>query len=149
MRRMAAASRWRIWLVAVIVSALLIGRGHAQEISSKAVLESIERAKTFLLKAQRADGSWGEDGSPHRVGISSLAMLALINSGMTVQDKEIQRGLNWLREPAQAPTLTYEISLMIQAFAAAKDGKRDTAKVLDLVRKLEESQLRGQASTLR
>lgn len=143
MRRMSVVCRWSAPLVAVIVGLTPAVRCQAQEITSQAVLESIEKAKAYLLKAQRADGSWQEETSPFRVGITSLALLALINTGMTAQDREIQRGLTWLRDPRQDPGGTYEISLMIQAFAAAKDGKRDTAKVLGLVRKLEDSQVRG------
>ena len=62
----------------------------------------------------------------HEVGISSLAILALLNTGMTPADPPIERGLTWLRK--QSPSMTYEISLMIQALAAAKD-KGDKSKV--------------------
>jgi Domain of unknown function (DUF4159) len=130
-------------LLVAIVVVTPFGRCRGEEINSQAVLESIERGKSFLLKAQQADGSWSGENSTFDVGVTSLALLALINTGMTTQEKEIQRGLIWLRDPRRDPDMTYQISLMIQAFAAAKDGKRDTAKVLDLVRKLEESQLRA------
>src|SRR5579872_3747290 len=115
----------------------------AAEISAKQVLDSIERAKRVLLAAQQPDGSWKSGGGndSYGVGVSSLAMLALINTGMTVADPPIARGLNWLRR--QEPTMTYEISLMIQALAAAKDGKQDLARVFKLVQDLEESQIRN------
>src|SRR5436190_14312341 len=86
------------------------------EISARQVLDSIEKAKRVLLASQQADGSWKSGGGwaeSHPIGVSSLALLALLNTGMTVSDAEIQRGLTWLRK--QQPTNTYEISLMIQA----------------------------------
>lgn len=113
----------------------------AAEVTAKQVLDSIDRAKRLLLKAQQADGSWrGGQNDHYTIGVSSLALLALLNTGMTVGDPEIERGLNWLRR--QQPSMTYEISLMIQALAAAKDGKRDLVLVANLVRELEETQLR-------
>src|SRR5262249_50247286 len=103
---------------------------------------SIEKAKRVLLNAQQADGSWKSGGTydNYPTGVTSLALLSLINTGMTVSDPEIQRGLAWYRR--QEPTMTYEISLMIQALAAAKDGDRDLAKGAVLGHDLEEMQIR-------
>jgi hypothetical protein len=114
----------------------------AAELTGRQVVDSIDKAKRVLLKAQQPDGSWktGGGNDQYVVGVTSLALLALINTGMTPSDPEIQRGLNWLRR--QDPTMTYEISLMIQALAAAKDGGRDIGKVAGLVRDLEESQIK-------
>jgi Zn-dependent protease with chaperone function len=118
------------------------GDKPAGELSARQVTDAIGKAKRALLTAQQRDGSWklAPDIDQYRVGVSSLAMLALLNSGMSTADPEIQRGLDWLRR--QEPTYTYEISLMIQTLAAAKDGKRDIAKVATLARDLEDSQIR-------
>jgi hypothetical protein len=113
----------------------------AAELTARQVVDSIDRAKRMLLKAQQADGSWtGGPQDNYAVGVTSLALLALLNTGMTVADPQVERGLNWLRR--KQPTMTYEISLMIQALAAAKDGKRDLLLVANLVRELEETQIR-------
>ncbi len=119
----------------------------AAELSAKQVVDSIDRAKRVLLKAQQGDGSWktGGGNDQYPVGVTSLALLALLNTGMTAADPEVTRGLNWLRR--QEPAYTYEISLMIQALAAAKDGRRDIAKVLALVHDLEETQIRQGRNT--
>jgi hypothetical protein len=123
---------------------LLPGRGalFAAELTARQVIDSIDKAKRALLKAQQPDGSWKTGGTydQYPIGVSSLVLLALLNTGMTVSDPEIKRGLDWLRR--QEPTMTYEISLMIQALAAAKDGQRDVGKVASLVRDLEETQIR-------
>jgi hypothetical protein len=103
------------------------------------VANAIERAKRYLLRQQQPDGSWQTELGTHAVGVQSLALLALLNTGMTLEDREIQKGLAWLRR--QDPESTYEISLMIQALAAAKDGKRDVPIVLRLVSRLEDLQI--------
>src|SRR5882762_5489346 len=127
-------------------AALLIPRAgnlRAADLTAKQVVDSIEKAKKALLTGQQQDGSWssgGGGGDQYRVGISSLVLLSLLNTGMTVADPPVKRGLDWLRR--QEPTSTYEISLMIQALAAAKDGRRDIPKVTMLVRDLEDSQIR-------
>src|SRR5713226_9718224 len=113
----------RLAVCLVCVGLLLVPRGaglHA-DVSAKQVLDSIDKAKRVLLKSQQPDGSWrlGGGGEQFAVGVTSLTLLALLNTGMTVSDPEIQRGLGWLRR--QDPNMTYEISLMIQALAAAKD----------------------------
>lgn len=135
----------RLAVCLACIGSLLVPRGaglRAADISAKQVLDSIDKAKRVLLKSQTADGSWrlGGGGDQFAVGVTSLTLLALLNTGMTVSDPEIQRGLGWLRR--QEPNMTYEISLMIQALAAAKDGGKDKPKVLSLVRDLEEMQLR-------
>lgn len=118
------------------------------EITSKKVTDSIDRAKRFLVKAQRlddaGDGYWqaGNTGT-FKVGITSLALLALMNAGMNPDEEPVQRGLKFLRGLDDADVkYTYEVSLMIMALAAAKDKAKDAARVLTLVRKLEEAQIK-------
>ncbi|RPI87429.1 MAG: DUF4159 domain-containing protein, partial [Planctomycetaceae bacterium] len=105
------------------------------------VLNAIEIAKRFLLRQQRPDGSWASERGNYAVGIHSLVLLALLNTGMTAQDQQIQKGLEWLR--ANDSETTYEISLKIQALAAAKDSRTDVARVVALVNKLENQQLQN------
>ena len=138
---------FRLLICLICAAAIAVpraGGGALADVSAKQVLDSIEKAKRVLLALQQPDGSWktgGGWGEQFSVGVSSLALLALLNTGMTVADVEIQRGLTWLRKQQQ-PTSTYEISLMVQALAAAKDGKRDIAKVAALVNALEDMQVR-------
>ena len=144
---------FRLFTILICALAIVVPRsGAVADVSARQVRDSIEKAKRVLLAAQtsggKADGSWTSGGgfsTTHPVGVSSLALLALLNTGMTVADVEIQRGLTWLRQ--QQPTNTYEISLMIQALAAARDGKRDIAKVATLVNELEDMQVRQGANS--
>jgi len=132
-------------IICLIAGAILLPRGgnlSAADLSAKQVVDSIDKAKRKLLKAQQRDGSWktGGGNDQYPVGVTSLALMALLNSGKSVDDAEIERGLNWLRR--QEPSYTYEISLMIQALAAARDGEHDISKVRALARDLEEMQIR-------
>lgn len=128
-------------MVIACLSAITLGfvpPARAQ-VTEKQVLDSIQRAKRYLVAQQRADGSW--PSGVHEVGVSSLALLALINAGLTPQDPPVERGLKYLRT-VQEPTKTYEVSLMIMALAAAKDDRKDSARILGLVKKLEQGQVK-------
>src|SRR5262245_45657790 len=103
----------RRWLWAALAAVLGLASGArlpAAEITGRVALEAVDKAKHYLLKMQRSDGSWhlesGQDQFP--IGVTSVSLLALLNTGMTAEDKEIQRGLHWLRR--QTPNMTYEIS---------------------------------------
>lgn len=118
------------------------------EPTKEEVLEAIERAKRFLVSTQRKDaskksGSWiAPERENFPVGITCLALLALLNSGMTVADEPIAHGLAYLRN-VDEPNTTYEASLMIMVLTAAKDGARDNARLISLVTKLEDWQIKA------
>ncbi len=64
--------------------------------------ESLDRAVTWLLRAQNRDGSWGDNaGSAGEVGNTCIATVALLSTGsMPTRGKHwraIQRALDWLR----------------------------------------------------
>ncbi|MEX0727729.1 MAG: DUF4159 domain-containing protein [Planctomycetaceae bacterium] len=132
-------------VTSMLLMAVVVGRAlplHAADISKEQVLRSIELAQKFLLNNQQEDGSWAGKESRYPTGVTSLALLALINSGMTADNEKIQRGLKYLRSIKEPdPAMTYEISLMISALAAAKDGNRDQARLVILAQRLESSQL--------
>ncbi len=120
----------------------------AADLTEQAVIESIEDGSRFLVSQQRDDGSWRVPAQNHPVGVHSLALLALINAGMSPNDRPIQRGLQHLRSiPMQEPDQTYDVALMIMALAAAKDGGRDRARILSLANRLEEYQFKGGENT--
>ncbi len=117
-----------------------------REITAAEVLRSIERGREFLVRSQNADGSFSatRGGEGYRIGITSLALLALINSGLTADDEPIQRGLKFLRSLRDPePNKTYEIALTIMALSAANDGDRDRIRISHLARRLERGQVRG------
>jgi hypothetical protein len=122
---------------------LLVGGSlrAADGLKQEAVAKSIEAGRKYLVSRQAPDGSWGRGGfsEMYPTGLTALATLALLNVGMTPQDAPIQRALEFLRSK-QTPDKTYEAGLQLMVYAAAKDEKRDRARMLSIVRKLEEGQ---------
>lgn len=116
-------------------------RSPAADLSAREVLQAIERGRRLLLSVQQPNGSWtARTRSTHPTGVSSLTLLALLNSGLTLKDEPVQRGLTYLRR-VREPEDTYEVSLMISALATAKDGRRDMGKITSLARKLAQGQI--------
>ncbi len=120
----------------------------AADLSGAAVKESIERGCKFLISQQAAGGHWeiGSDGD--RVGVTSLAVMALLNSGMSPQDERVKRGLNYLRSIPREPGAlgnheTYQISLVIMALVAAKENSVDAVRIAQLAQRLEAGQNKG------
>src|SRR5262249_14887683 len=90
------------------------------------VRKSIDNGVKFIRSQQRANGSWelypllgGYEG-----GATSLALLALMNSGVPATDPAIQQGLKYLREINT--TQTYVKALQTMAYAEA--GQREDAQ---------------------
>lgn len=131
---------------ACLVLALFISslRGaECADLAENEVKQAIERGKKFLIQEQAQDGSWVAEPEV-QVGISSLCVLSLLNSGMTAQDPTIRRGLQYLRSRSQddfgGRNETYQVSLMIMALSAAKE-KSDAVRIADLAQRLENGQI--------
>lgn len=125
-------SKFRLatYLAAALALGVPLSNGlEGEEPAAEALQSGIGRATRALLKAQQGDGSWMDrrEDDPHVIGTTSIAVLALLRSGMKADDPEIRRGLDWLRQ--QDPILTKEISLMIQALVAAGDRERDIERL--------------------
>lgn len=128
------------------LTAMLSGPALAADLNAEMVLRSIERGQTHLRMQQFPDGSWhSEVQKDHVIGITSLAVLALINSGMTSRDTPVKKGLEFLRRvPSGEPRQTYDAALMIMAFVAAKDPSRtDLARIARLAAWLEDTQTKN------
>lgn len=136
------------WLALFAVTITFVGNGQraaiAAEVTSAEVENSIKRAKQFLVSKQSGDGSWSADFAAPRyyvVGVTSLATLALLNAGMSMEDEPIDKAVRYLRSIKEPdPDQVYEISLMIMALVAAKDGNRDIPRITQLAAKLEAAQ---------
>ena len=115
----------------------------AQDLSSVEVKRAIERGRDALVKEQGANGKWSS-GLGDRPGITALALLALLESGMEVGDPPVDAGLRHLRDLREDQLkATYDASLAVMAFAAAKDGRRDSARMLQLVRRIEDGRVKA------
>ncbi|MCA9064415.1 MAG: DUF4159 domain-containing protein, partial [Planctomycetaceae bacterium] len=114
--------------------------------------DRVRRAMTngtnALVRLQNNDGSWTGEGSytNHVVGMTSLAIMALINCDTPVNSPEVQNGLNYLRTDGGLKNLeTYEGSLMLMALCAAEEYHRDMPLIRALARQIEDSQERNGA----
>jgi hypothetical protein len=107
-----------ILLVASLVPARAAEPGREPLV--KQVREAIDRGVQFLRDAEGGNGNW-ENIDPtsagHRGGWTSLALLALLNSGIKPDDPIIERGLRFLRDVE--PRQTYVVSLQTMVFAEA------------------------------
>ncbi len=96
---------------------------RAQEKLVDQVRKSIDKGIQFLRDQEQGRGHWEVDAesTARKGGWSSLAMLALLQAGVPVEDEIIQRGLKYLRtvEPAQ----TYTVGLQTMVFAMAGDPR--------------------------
>lgn len=137
-----------LWSLGPLLLLVLLGpAARGQELTSEAVLASLENSKRFLVSQQLENGSWTVDpyGS---IGPTGLALLALMNSGMTEDDAPVARGLGYLRNLPErnfrsGQWQVYQVSLAIMALAAAKAGPRDSARIALLAQALENAQVEG------
>jgi hypothetical protein len=80
------------------------------------VNETVDQGIAWLKKKQDKNGSWGTFGyhnGPYEVGLSAIALLALLNSGVSKYDKTIEKGFEFIF--GNPPKRTYEIALTLMA----------------------------------
>src|SRR3954469_7359671 len=72
---------------------------HADEPLVDRVRSSIERGVRYLRREEKGRGNWepSQVANDKPGGSTTLALLALLNSGVPVDDPMIQRGLGFLR----------------------------------------------------
>jgi hypothetical protein len=99
--------------------------------------QTIQAGIAYLRNAQQADGSWEiyQVAAIYRGGCTSLAVLAMLESGVPARDKQVQKGLSYLRK--LQPDFTYVRALQTMVFvraAQAEDAQRIQANVDWLVK---------------
>jgi hypothetical protein len=123
-----------VCLAVVLQVSLVSAQGNV--LTEQAVLKSIVHGQKALLAQQDANGAW--NSSSRVTGVTALATLALLNCGMSPDDEPVRRALDYLRS-IQQPDDTYEVSLLLMVYAAAKD-RHDNGRMRRLVTRLENSQ---------
>lgn len=86
------------------------------EVTAIEVQRSIDRGVEFLRKTQLDSGGWNEFRN-QSCGLSSLCTLAMLNAGVSREDPDLIRALNYLRR--SQPTQTYSLSLQTLVFCQA------------------------------
>jgi hypothetical protein len=123
-----------ICLAVVLRANCAVAQGNV--LTEQAVLKSIVHGQKALIAQQGANGAWN---SSDRVnGVTALATLALLNCGMSPDEEPVRKALDYLRS-IEEPDDTYEASLLLMVYAAAKD-KDDRRRMRSLVTRLEGSQ---------
>jgi len=103
----------------------------------KQVRDSIGQGRQFLAGAQHEDGTFSSGA--YKTGMTALAILGLIKSGMKTDDPVISNGLRVLK--AAPPSVgTYETSLLLAALVAARRQDPDVSRLAILVQRLEATQ---------
>lgn len=137
MRSLSATVMITAILFAMPQSAVAQPRGQ-QELSAETVRESIRLGVNYLLNEQSTRrGTWNEYSSQPG-GVTSLCTLALLNSGVPVNDPKIQKSLAYLR--TIKPQKIYSVALQTMALCEAQP-KRDMGLIQRNVKWLEDSQI--------
>ncbi|SFI01153.1 DUF4159 domain-containing protein [Planctomicrobium piriforme] len=110
------------------------------------VLQAIANAQKALMGMQKRDGTWPNNAYPSNdVGLTSLATLALLNSGVPADNDSVRRAVGWLKRPENDPDHTYDLALAIMALAASGDPAVN-GKISRMAQRLEQYQNRGDGS---
>jgi hypothetical protein len=135
-------ARWLVRGVS-IVAILAPGFALAQEpagrpVDAAQVLEAINRGVAYLKREQLPRGRWNEmtgyDG-----GVTALCTLALLNSGVEVDDPVVRNALDYLRGLELDKTYTVSLQTMVLAEA---EPKKDMLRIGRNVRWLELHQIK-------
>lgn len=112
------------------------------QITAEEARQSIARGVEFLKRSQdRQRGCWDEQRfSIYPGGVTALCTLALLNSGVPVDDPTIVRALRYLREP-KSPKKTYSVALQTMALCAAEPEK-DRLQIRENVAWLQRTQVK-------
>lgn len=104
-------------------------------VSPDAINASIDRGMVFLLRTQLLDGSWEFDQKNFRNGQTSLAVYALLKSGLRPDHPAIQRGFAFLN--LHPPRKTYSLVCQMLALYSTK-GSAERSLMMEFGAELED-----------
>jgi len=108
-------------LAALLIVTLLPSAAAAAEITDEQVRNAVRLGVAYIQKHQKADGSW-PDYVSYPGGVTSLCVLALLSSGVEVEQPNIQLALSYLRGLGQ-PGKVYTAALQTMVFCVAEPDK--------------------------
>jgi hypothetical protein len=128
----------RVAILAAMAIALIVAPVTGQ-VTDQDVRQAIERGVEFLKAQQdKARGSWPEHPAQPG-GLSALCTLALLNSGVPLDDPAMVKALDYIRSFNQ-PDMTYSVALRTMVLCAA-EPKKDLLTIRANVNWLEVTQL--------
>jgi hypothetical protein len=120
------------WVFLAATSSVRAAKPARAEPLVEKVRKAIHNGVRYLKAQQQPGGDWEiyQVAAIYRGGCTSLALLALLNSGVSPNDSQVQKGLEYLRK--LHPDFTYVRSLQTMVFVEA--GKaRDTLRIQENV----------------
>ena len=94
-----------------------------------AINQAIDRGIDYLLESQRRDGSWYFRNEQYPTGATSLALYALVKSGLEVDHPAVLRGLAYLKLADCSET--YASACQLMALGATRpEGYRERMQTL-------------------
>jgi VWFA-related protein len=95
------------------------------------IARSIARGVEFLKSAQSSEGQWDELAQMnHRLGMTALAGLAVLENGVAADDSSIGRARDVVEALSRRSDQTYDLALAILFLARAQQGRRGAADSL-------------------
>ncbi|MEX2141817.1 MAG: DUF4159 domain-containing protein [Pirellulales bacterium] len=110
----------------------------AKGVTAEQVRNAIEQGVNYLKGKQQPSGEWDDYGQ-RPGGVTCLCALALLNSGVPLEDRSIQRALKAIRD--MQPDQTYVVALHTMVLCAAEPAK-DAQLIARNVRWLESHQIK-------
>jgi hypothetical protein len=133
----------RLLATATVVTILTAALAHAQRprqgpVDAAQVRSAIERGVAYLKREQSPRGNWTEM-QVFPGGVSCLVTLALLNSGVEVDDPVMRKALTYVRGLQLDKTYTVALQTMV---LCAAEPKKDLLLIGRNVRWLEEHQIK-------
>lgn len=126
----AAALRLRIWLVLWVLGGLLLSyvpplAAQDKTLTPERVRTAIKNGVEYLKTHQGKDGSWEHLAAAGRYkgGLTALAMLALLESGVELEDQTMVDGLKYLRNLESEDTYVVALQTMVLSHAKPEEDK--------------------------
>jgi hypothetical protein len=112
----------RALLTGLLLLAAVLPAG-AEELRQERLDVAVARGVAWLRSQQAGDGSWGGLGGRrgtyvYPAGPTSLALFALLASGVEPNDPQVTRGFDYIERYYRVPGSTYEITFLMLALHA-------------------------------
>ncbi len=125
-------------IVTIVSPAIALAQQAQRSVDAAQVLSAIERGVAYLKREQLPRGRWAERAG-YDGGVTALCTLALLESGVGLDDAAVRQALAHLR--TLELDKTYTVSLQTMVLAAA-EPKRDMLQIRRNVSWLESHQIR-------
>jgi VWFA-related protein len=128
---MIAQGRALAWSTLVLLATAGMAHAQRQSPADQEIAQAIARGVDFLKDAQDPDGSWNDpEQQSHRLGVTALAGLALLENGVARDAAEITKARAVVSTLARESDQTYDLVLAILFLARAQQGSRGEADAL-------------------